>query len=444
MERILTAPFVFVHVLAVMFGAVGCDPPRDCPGPGGATRSEPDGGVTDFDVGQDGGCRVPEPGTLIINEIAIRGPEFVELVNTSNDCVWLTDLTLESSMGSGDLRKRFTLTGGAIMPRGAVAIHDDAQWSWAPATVRPSPEDGQIRFAFVDSVNAESFVFRLVDPTGLVVAKASGPINLIVNGSSVTRYPDLTGNLAVHAEVSPDQSSSSPARCVSGHSFTEGCPSDLQPAAGVEPARERADAAPALDAGVAPEPDMRLGDVPLADDWPAEPFNLVINEIECDQPGADGAEFVEIVNVGPSDVPLAPIVLELVNGSPDVVYRRIRLDRASQPTLEPGRRLVVGSTSVLSTLPAEAITLVYERSIQNGPDGIRIVDTRPAVDQHLIDAVAYGNEVDFDGFTSAPLDSASPDSSLSRCPDGVEDSGQSPAYAPKPSTPGRMNHCDDE
>ncbi len=60
-------------------------------------------------------------------------------------------------------------------------------------------------------------------------------------------------------------------------------------------------------------------------------INLVINEIDYDQPGTDAAEFVEIKNTGTASVDLSAVVLEFVNGTGGgaTVYDTIALPAVS-------------------------------------------------------------------------------------------------------------------
>jgi hypothetical protein len=56
---------------------------------------------------------------------------------------------------------------------------------------------------------------------------------------------------------------------------------------------------------------------------------LVINEVDYDQPSTDTAEFVEIKNNGSSAVSLSGVTLELVNGSGGAIYDTINLPAVS-------------------------------------------------------------------------------------------------------------------
>jgi len=105
---------------------------------------------------------------------------------------------------------------------------------------------------------------------------------------------------------------------------------------------------------------------------------LVINEIDYDQVGADADGFVEIANTGGSPADLTGIAIVFVDGSDGLEYLRKPLSG----TLAPGAYLAV---------PAEA---------QNGaPDGVALIDTG---DGELLDALSYEGLI-----TNAVIDSQS-------------------------------------
>ncbi len=153
----------------------------------------------------------------------------------------------------------------------------------------------------------------------------------------------------------------------------------------------------------------------------------VINEIDADQTGADTAEFIELFDGGAGGTSLDGIVLVLVNGGRDSVYRVIDLE--GQVASEEGY-FVVGSPDV----PNVNWILDPGRSgaIQNGPDGVAlyrraaetILPGSPVDREGLIDALVYGTddaedrellEVLTPGGIQANDD---PVHSLSRVPDG--------------------------
>ncbi|MFO0671669.1 MAG: lamin tail domain-containing protein [Polyangiaceae bacterium] len=117
---------------------------------------------------------------------------------------------------------------------------------------------------------------------------------------------------------------------------------------------------------------------------------LVINEIDYDQPGTDGPEFVEILNKsGVDTVDLTNLQIVFFNGgtagAASNEYLRIDLGPGS---LAPGQYLLVNAASVADA-GAAALTrdLGVGKSIQNGPrDSIIIADKNTNA---VIDAVTY-------------------------------------------------------
>ncbi len=97
---------------------------------------------------------------------------------------------------------------------------------------------------------------------------------------------------------------------------------------------------------------------------PAGP-DLVLNEVDYDQVGADGDGFVELKNTGTTPIDLAGIALVFVDGADGEEYRRFALTG----TVEPGGYHVVAADP------------------QNGaPDGLALVDTASGT---LLDALSY-------------------------------------------------------
>jgi hypothetical protein len=161
--------------------------------------------------------------------------------------------------------------------------------------------------------------------------------------------------------------------------------------------------------------------------------DLVINEIDYDQPGTDFAEFVEIYNGGTEDRPLSGVALILVNGLSSFEYARVELADAG-PSLPAGAYLVVGSSDVLASLPPGTLFAAFPSSsnnIQNGsPDGIALFDTSATV---LLDAMSYEGSITaaqldgipgtynlVEGTPATAADSNSTDGSLARFPDGSD------------------------
>ena len=145
------------------------------------------------------------------------------------------------------------------------------------------------------------------------------------------------------------------------------------------------------------------------------PPQLVINEIDYDQPSTDTAEFVEIKNNGSTAVSLSGWTLELVNGSGGgaAIYDTIALPAVS---LAAGDYFVVCANA--ATVPnCDLDDSPDTNFIQNGsPDaaGLRF-------NSDLMDAVSY------EGNTGAPYTeggfrsgrrSVSATESIWRCPDG--------------------------
>ena len=121
---------------------------------------------------------------------------------------------------------------------------------------------------------------------------------------------------------------------------------------------------------------------------------LVINEVDYDQIGSDTDEFVEIFNNTSSDVDLTGLQLVFVNGggNPPAEYRRV--DLGTIGILGAGEYLVVGSATMLASVPLSAYTITFplaSDNFQNGPtDAVGILDTATST---FVDALSYEGPV---------------------------------------------------
>ncbi len=171
---------------------------------------------------------------------------------------------------------------------------------------------------------------------------------------------------------------------------------------------------------------------------PPAAANLVINEIDYDQPGTDAAEFIEIKNNDSLNVNLDAYSVQLVNGdSGAVVYQTIDL---------PNIELAVGDYYVVCADTATVANCDLDMSpdsnlIQNGsPDAVALI-----FNGSPIDAVSY------EGDTAAPYtegsgagledNAAQPLESIARCSDGGDTNQNNVDFSLRLGTPGEANNC---
>jgi hypothetical protein len=127
--------------------------------------------------------------------------------------------------------------------------------------------------------------------------------------------------------------------------------------------------------------------------------DLVINEVDYDQPMTDGPEFVEILNRGSGPVSLDGLTLHSVNGNgASSSAGEVPLNGI----LGAGQYLVVGDASVVSDPAAAFIELKdgdgNDVALQNGaPDGVALYDT---LSEQMIDSLSYEGSITT--FTIAP------------------------------------------
>lgn len=168
----------------------------------------------------------------------------------------------------------------------------------------------------------------------------------------------------------------------------------------------------------------------LNDDLP----QLVINEIDYDQPGTDGLEFIELKNTGATAIDLLGLKVELVNGSNNSVYSTFTLPSA---TVAAGDYFVICATG--SAVPnCDFQSGVATNLIQNGsPDGVRLATTGNIV----IDQMSYeGAMSTTEGTSPTDTDSgADPQIGLSRLPDGQDTNDNSADFSMRCTSPGASN-----
>lgn len=154
--------------------------------------------------------------------------------------------------------------------------------------------------------------------------------------------------------------------------------------------------------------------------------SLVLNEIDYDQVNADDREFVEIFNGSGTSVDLTSLAVVFVNGADGMEYRRVEL--GSVGSLPGGGYLAVASPSVVLPAGVARVDLPASSAIQNGPDGVALVDT---ASEEVLDVFSYEGEITaaiLNGF-STPIslvegtafdgaDSGSETASIVRSPNG--------------------------
>jgi cysteine-rich repeat protein len=164
---------------------------------------------------------------------------------------------------------------------------------------------------------------------------------------------------------------------------------------------------------------------------------LVINEIDYDQPSTDMAEFIELKNTGTGSVNLDTYELRLINGSGSPpVYNTINLPNIS---LSSGDYYVICGNS--ATVPNCDFDVVGSFSIQNGPTDAVALYNGSGPTGVQVDTVSYeGNVLGYTEGTGAVADSSSIASQgLSRYPDGQDTNNNNFDFVLSCITPGNAN-----
>lgn len=169
---------------------------------------------------------------------------------------------------------------------------------------------------------------------------------------------------------------------------------------------------------------------------------VVINEVEYDQPGTDNAEFIELKNIGTEEFPVSDLRVVLVNGNNggSEVYRTI--ENAAWPALPSGAFFVICANEGL-TLNCDHVATPTTNLVQNGsPDAIALVRISS---EEIIDALSYGGSVP--GYTEGngtTLEDTNEQDGISLCrfPDGADSDDNSMDFVLGCPTPGVANLVD--
>ena len=169
---------------------------------------------------------------------------------------------------------------------------------------------------------------------------------------------------------------------------------------------------------------------------------VVINEVDYDQPSTDVAEFIEIKNVGSTPFPLQNLAVVLVNGANGNVAIYQTISSPSWPALGPGEYFVICGNEA-TTVNCDHVGPAATNLIQNGvPDAIALVNINT---DEVLDALAYGGPVAgySEGTPSSALDVNMVEGrSISRWPDGADTDDNDGDFRLSCSTPGAANLVD--
>ena len=177
------------------------------------------------------------------------------------------------------------------------------------------------------------------------------------------------------------------------------------------------------------------------------PPDLVINEIDYDQPGTDTTEFIEIKNVGSTTADLDDVFVDFINGSGGgaASYKTIDLPDVS---LAAGEYFVVCANA--ATVPNCDLDGTPDADfIQNGsPDAIAL--RFGSSTGTIFETVSYeGATPGFtEGAAGATTDTGAgdlaPAQSIGRCADGSDSDDNFADFVLRTSTPGSVNACNDD
>ncbi len=169
---------------------------------------------------------------------------------------------------------------------------------------------------------------------------------------------------------------------------------------------------------------------------------IVINEVDYDQPDTDNAEFLELKNVGTVPYDLSQLAVILYNGSSGNAVQYRSFADATWPMLQPGAYFVIcGNTSL--TLNCDHPGGVLTNLIQNGPmDAIALISLPDSV---VLDVLSYGGTLagHVEGTGTSAIDLNTEGTlSLCRWPDGNDSNDNDADFVQGCPTPGVANDVD--
>jgi Ca2+-binding RTX toxin-like protein len=133
----------------------------------------------------------------------------------------------------------------------------------------------------------------------------------------------------------------------------------------------------------------------------AASVNLVISEVDYDQPSTDTAEFVEIYNMARTSVGLTNVAVVFFNAgdTPASEYLRVPLSGS----IPPLGIVTIASGTLPFLMPGGSATFAFPgdgNQIQNGPDGLALINTAT---NFVFDAVAYEADIPSARIAGGPL-----------------------------------------
>ncbi|MCB9133981.1 MAG: ExeM/NucH family extracellular endonuclease [Anaerolineales bacterium] len=182
--------------------------------------------------------------------------------------------------------------------------------------------------------------------------------------------------------------------------------------------------------------------------------SIVINELDADQVGTDGAEFIEFYDGGVGNMPLDGLVIVFYNGSNDLSYFSQDLD--SYATNADGYFVMCGNAANVPNCDLDVNP--NTDLIQNGQDAVALYmgdassfpTNTPVTTLNLLDALVYDTSDPDDPGLLVLLNPGQPQvdengggsgttQSNQRCPNGSGGQRNTDTYTQQLPTPGSMN-----
>ncbi|MFC1852462.1 hypothetical protein ACFL27_19875, partial [candidate division CSSED10-310 bacterium] len=178
---------------------------------------------------------------------------------------------------------------------------------------------------------------------------------------------------------------------------------------------------------------------------------VIINEVDCDTPGTDDHDFIELYDGGAGNTPLDGLVVVLYNGSNNLSYEAFDLDGY---TTDANGYFLLGNALVTPTPDI----IFADNLLQAGADAVALYsgdgadfpDDTPVTDVNLVDALVYDTNDADDPELLVLLNPGQPqvnedgngdkdNHSMQRCPNGSGGLRNTDTYDMQTPTPDAEN-----
>lgn len=165
--------------------------------------------------------------------------------------------------------------------------------------------------------------------------------------------------------------------------------------------------------------------------------DVLINEIDYDQPGADTAEFIELYNSNDTALTLDGYVLDLVNGTTGSSYESFDLTGLS--IAANGYLVLCNNSLAVANCSVQAATGSWMQNGGSSGDAAALFKGTTLLDSVVYEGIGNFLHAYAEGGTYTEADSGSIPMSIARLPNGMDANDNAGDFAAACLTPGGAN-----